>query len=198
MRGTGGTWGLFAVHLLTASFGFACALVAVGSVIAFVPSVLNLDAATASPGQVEQAAARLLYLHATFWPVVASCLAAVVLSSFFLYRRMTAPFVRFGQAFQSVGTGELPVPIVLRSHDYMRKEAEAVNEMIRSLRSRLSRVQQEGYVLFEQIDDLVEHVAALPDRGVLLDVLSQVDVQRKRLTAELDSLGPLRLPDSLE
>ena len=198
MRGIQGTWGLFAVHLMVASFGFACALVAVGSVIAFVPSVLNLDAATASVGQVEQAAARLLHLHATFWPVVASCLAAVVLSSFFLYRRMTAPFVRFGRAFQSVGTGELPDPIVLRNSDYMRKEAEAVNEMILSLRSRLSRVQQEGYVLFEQIDDLVEQVTALPDRGGLLDALTRVDVHRKRLAAELDSLGPPCHPDPRE
>ena len=198
MRGTNGTWGLFAVHLLVASFGFACALVVVGSLIAFVPAALNLDAAAASPGQVEQAAARLLDLHTTFWPVVASCLGAVVLSSFFLYRRMTAPFVRLGKAFQSVGAGELPGPIVLRTSDYMQKEAEAVNEMIRSLRSRLSRVQQEGYVLFERIDDLVENAAALPDRGVLLDALSQVDVHRKRLAAELDSLGPPCRPDSRE
>ncbi len=197
MRGNA-TWGLFAVHLMVASFGFASALVAVGSVIAFVPSVLNLDAATASAGQVEHAAARLLYLHATFWPVVACCLAAVVLSSFFLYRRMTAPFARLGKAFESVGAGELPGPIVLRTSDYMQEEAEAVNEMIRSLRSRLSRLQQEGYVLFEQIDDLVEHVAALPDRDVLVDALSQVDVHRKRLAAELDSLGPPCHPDPRE
>ena len=70
MRGTNGTGGLFAVHLLVASFGFASALVVIGSLIAFVPVALNLDAAAASPGQVEQAAARLLDLHATFWPVV--------------------------------------------------------------------------------------------------------------------------------
>lgn len=191
MRGTKGSWRLFALHLGVASLGFATALVVVSALIVFGPAVLDLDPAAPSQLQVERAARRMLELHATFWPVALSCLGAVVLTSFLLYRRMTSPFVRLRAAFRQVAEGALPGPISIRGHDYMRDEVDLVNEMTRSLRSRLSLIQQEAEALFDRVDELVGQVAETPDGGALLDALSQIDVRRKRLQVEMDSLGPL-------
>jgi len=71
-----------------------------------------------------------------------------------LFRRMTAPLVRFVRVYDSLANGEIPKPFQLRRTDYLRPEAEALNAMIVALAARAEREASDLFRLDESLSDL--------------------------------------------
>jgi methyl-accepting chemotaxis protein len=125
----------FRSHLLWVTTGSTGALLLVLSAAVLIPLFSRFESAT-SLDELRSLTQQILDLHARLWPVVFTSLLSVFLSSWLLYRRMVAPLVRFVRIFDGVREGRLPEPITLRTSDYLRREAEALNAMLVALRAR--------------------------------------------------------------
>ena len=129
----------FRAHLLWVTTGSTGALLLVLSAAVLIPLFSRFDSAT-SLDELRTLTQQILDLHARLWPVVFTSLVSVLLSSWLLYRRMVAPLVRFVRILDGVREGRLPEPITLRASDYLRREAEALNAMLVSLRAREAEI----------------------------------------------------------
>ncbi len=125
----------FRAHVLWVTTGSTGALLLVLSAAVLVPLFTRFDSAT-SLDELRNLTQQILDLHTRLWPVVFTSLVSVFLSSWLLYRRMVAPLVRFVRIFDAVREGKQPEPITLRTTDYLRREAEALNAMLAALRER--------------------------------------------------------------
>jgi methyl-accepting chemotaxis protein len=130
----------FRAHLLWVTTGSTGALLLVLSAAVLIPLFMRFDAAT-SLDELRSLTQQILDLHTRLWPVVFTSLVSVFLSSWLLYRRMVAPLVRFVRIFDAVREGKIPDPITLRSGDYLRREATALNAMLAALRERSAAVE---------------------------------------------------------
>ncbi len=99
----------------------------------FFPLASQLDRSDLGPGVAGGLAEHFLYLHMSFWPVVAGALIASIVSGMLLYQRMTGPLARFIGVFRRVSGGDVPGPLTLRRADYLSIEAEELNRMLEGL-----------------------------------------------------------------
>lgn len=125
----------FRSHLVWVTTLSTGALLLVLAAAVLVPLFSRFDHAS-SIEELRGLTAQILELHRTLWPVVLTSLISVFLSTWLLYRRMIAPMVRFVRVFEAVERGEIPEPLTLRSTDYLRREAEALNRMLAGLRAQ--------------------------------------------------------------
>lgn len=124
----------FRLHLVLTCTVVAGAYALVIAAATFSPLVSQLDRDVLDRSALVGVADTILYLHATYWPVVAGMLFATVASAMVLFQRMTAPLVRFRQAFEAVSGGAVPGDLVIRGTDYLQDEADALNQMLARLR----------------------------------------------------------------
>ncbi len=168
----------FRAHLFWVVLGTTGALLLVSSAAILVPLFLQFEDRPASPEDLGRLVDRILSLHATLWPMVVICLGAVMVSAWLLYRRMVAPLVRFMRVFGAVREGRLPGPIRVRATDYLSHEADALNEMIESLRTRHEELRQVHAELAAQLESLAERASVHQDADTLCLVAALQDAEK--------------------
>ena len=119
------------VYFLTAAVVLSLAM--------FAPLVLQLSVEKPSIEQAETAT-EFLSLHTRFWPALLLTFAALSVHSIFTSHRIVGPLYRFRVVFDQVAQGNLVPWVGLRRRDFLMKEAEALNEMVTSLRDRIHRL----------------------------------------------------------
>lgn len=139
----------FRIHLVLTCTAVAGAYVLVIAAATFAPLASRLDRSELDPQALLGVADTILYLHSTFWPVVAGTLVATVASALLLFRRMTSPLVRFVDIFGAVARGETPAEIDIRGTDYLQDEADALNRMLAGLRE-LESCRAQGIAQLEE------------------------------------------------
>lgn len=149
----------FRLHLVLTSVAVAGTYALVIAAATFAPLVTQLDRGPLDRTALLGIADTILYLHATYWPVVGGMLVATVASAMLLFRRMTAPLVRFDRVFAEVARGEVPDDVRIRDTDYLQDEASALNHMLARLRERAS-TRARGIAQLEEA--LAELEAATP------------------------------------
>jgi methyl-accepting chemotaxis protein len=128
-------------HLLMAVMVyFLAALTGVVAVV-FGPLVLDFSGGSTYTMEKYEAAGVFLRLHQQFWPVVLLLIVLVVLHSILVSHRIGGPLYRFRTVFKAVGQGDLSMSVRLRRHDYVKAEAEELDQMIASLRNHVQRAQ---------------------------------------------------------
>jgi prepilin-type N-terminal cleavage/methylation domain-containing protein len=112
-------------------------------------------------GEREQirAATVFLQLHARLWPALVALAAALTLLVLTQSHRVIGPLVRFKAVFEAVTRGELWVPSRLRSGDYPTVEAEALEAMLASLRTRVGEAQAASDRAAALLDDVSRDTA---------------------------------------
>jgi methyl-accepting chemotaxis protein WspA len=128
----------------------------VAGAIMFAPAVMRLEFGSDSLDEVAVLTREILEIHAVVWPVVVACLIAVTITSLFLFNRMTEPLFRFVKIFEGIREGGFPDPIELRSHDYLKREAKALNEMTTELHSLIGEVKRSQIDLSSTIEEIAE------------------------------------------
>jgi len=88
------------------------------------------------------------------WPVILISLIACIASGGILFERMRSPLVRFVRCFNSIADGSIPDPIVVRSADYLREEADALNRMISTLTEQAAVRREVAARFFEILGEL--------------------------------------------
>jgi methyl-accepting chemotaxis protein len=130
------TLSTFRLHLVITSVVVAGAYGLVIAAATFAPLVSQLNRGELDRNALLGVADTILYLHATYWPLVAGMLVATIASALILFRRMTSPLVRFVAAFDAVARGEVPPTITIRNADYVQDEADSLNRMLSGLGER--------------------------------------------------------------
>lgn len=110
------------------------------TVIVFGPVAYRLFAGTEK--QQLAAADAFLAFHAAFWPGLIALASGLLVLTLTLSHRIAGPLFRFRTVFDAVASGKLCVSGRIRQRDYPVQEAEALERMLESLRSRVGKAQQ--------------------------------------------------------
>ncbi len=127
---------------------FLLALVGVVAVI-FAPFVLDFSEGASFTPEKFEVAGIFLKLHERFWPVVLLIAVAIVLHSILISHRIGGPLYRFRKVFSAIAQGDLSMEVRLRNRDYPKAEAEALGQMVKSLRARVRTIKGAGAKLAE-------------------------------------------------
>jgi methyl-accepting chemotaxis protein len=151
------------LHMLLTAGLVVLTFASIAALLIFVPLVSRFGAE--SPGSDAQAGLvdYLLFLHESFWPVVAGSILASMASGMALFERMRSPLRRFRSAYVQIAEGKIPEPISIRAIDYLRDETADFNRMVEALRQCYSNRERE----LEHIEHALHQldVCDLPGKG---------------------------------
>lgn len=169
----------FQYRLLVVNFLYYCAIVLTFAVVLFLPPILQLRSAT-SPEESEHVAVAFLFLHSRLWPALLLVLGLLAFHSVVTSHRVAGPLYRFQCVWKAVAEGDLSVRARLRKSDYLKKEAEVMNEMIEALAKRITGIEEQSTAMRAVFDDLM--------RGRECGSSEALDKNLQRLGGLLDDL----------
>ena len=115
-------------------------VVALGMVV-FGPSVAAY--LTTGSSDVRRAAAEeLSLLSRRTWPGAIVVVALLVLHSVVISHRLAGPLLRFRDVHRQIGAGDFTARAALRSGDYLRDDAAALNRMAAALEDRAAAIRR--------------------------------------------------------
>jgi methyl-accepting chemotaxis protein len=154
------------------------------SVVTFVPIFMEMRSAYPGSYRAYLLANSFLYLHRHMWPAVLFIMIAVCIHALFFSHRMAGPMYRFRQIFKALTAGKVPGQQRLRKGDYLQAEMALINEMLSSLQSKISQIQETQKAVAASIAGIVQRSHALPDRELGL-LVEELEVQGKRLAEDV-------------
>lgn len=151
----------------------------------FTPLLIKLDRNDLAFYEIVRVADQILYLHDNFWPIALILLIALALYFLFISHKIAGPLYRFNFLFKAIKSGNLPKPICLRKGDYVHKEMEAINEMIKVLRLKIMEIQQ-GQALLSEIISKLEEVSSSASKDEILERIKTLGMVNRQFGEKLD------------
>lgn len=165
------------LHILIILLVFAATL--------FVPLMMQLESETLSWVEKEEVANQFLALHTKLWPPLLAILVLLSIHLVVFSHRIVGPLVRFRMIFKAIAEGNLTVRSTIRKHDYLQKEADCIQEMVDSLRTKVKGIEERSGEVREGLAELKKAVAS----GSVEDMkrnLKGLEGQMERLKAYVD------------
>ncbi len=172
-------------RLLILTLIHSLGILGVMAAVVFLPPMIQLESRTLPMVEKEKAANEFLALHARVWPAILIVLVALGIHSVVVSHRIAGPLYRFRRIFEALGAGDLSVVAAIRRHDYLWKEAEAINQMITSLGARVEGVQQR----WGELQAAWGHLRVSMDKGSSEEIVRHLDnleAHMQQVTASLD------------
>ena len=138
-------------YLVTQFAGLLVSLTLLTAVL-FIPSIIAVLGA--NPGARLEAANRFLALHDLAWPLMGMVLILVGYFTVLHTHRLAGPLYGFRLVFRDVERGVLTKRVATRRNDYLAIEANELDQMIASLRTRISSAQAEVAQAREEVIEL--------------------------------------------
>lgn len=163
----------------------------------FTPLMNELSSPDLSPKAQGEAAGKVLYIHATFWPAVLFLLLVLGAHSVLISNKIAGPLHRFQRMFQRIQEGDLSATMKIRRGDYLIDEQTRIADMIDSLREKVEKIRKEEMELEEGLKEI---------RRAWGDTMSQdaqarlasLEEHHRRLKEEIAFFNTTRDPDSDE
>ncbi len=146
----------------------------------FAPLMIQLDSLSLSHTEKAEFANQFISLHERLWVPLVVVLGLLTFHSLFFSHRIAGPLYRFRSIFKAIGEGDLTICANIRKDDYLRKEADGLDEMIGSLRTKMLDMQANC----EGISGLLNEL----DRAVTSGSMAGVAESRKKLSERADQL----------
>lgn len=134
--------------VITTLLYFACLLLTLYAVV-FLPMALPLYDSSLSWEQHAEIATQFLELNGRIWPWLIITFLVLLLHSVYFMHRIAGPLYRFTALFRSIGTGQLHQRARLRKHDYLHREAEALNSMLDHFENKIQAVNLQSVLVIE-------------------------------------------------
>jgi hypothetical protein len=143
----------------------------------FLPLIMEMHTSEGFSSKTVQAANVFLFLHDHLLPIALLSAITIGLHSIYICHKIAGPLYRFSLMFTAIKEGRLPKPASLRKGDYLLTEMAVINEMVASLRDRVSDIQQAQMFLSQDIatlqevavrgtpDEMMEQIKSLAERG---------------------------------
>jgi methyl-accepting chemotaxis protein len=177
-------YGKLQLALMLISFSYVLLFCAVLGLFLFTSLLMELDKSSISSDNVLIAANQILYLYKKSWLALLLSLVAVGCHSIFISHRITGPIYRFNLIFKAIKEGVVPAPVQLRKYDYLYRETDIINQMLASLREKLTAIQEAQAHLNKSIlncKDTVNHLST----DELSKRMNDLNEQGKRLEEKL-------------
>jgi methyl-accepting chemotaxis protein len=139
-------------RLLLVNLIYFFTVILVFASVVFAPTVIGLRSGDWE--QQQQAANQFLFLHASLWPAIIVVFVLLVAHSIMVSHRIAGPLYRFRRVFSAVGDGDLTLRAGIRERDYLRKDADSINQMITGLSRILRGVEQEAVEVAALVGEL--------------------------------------------
>ena len=188
----------FQYRLLVVNLLHACVIVLIFAVVVFLPLMVQLrSGGLASAAENEEAAIAFLFLHARLWPALILVLSLLAFHSVIISHRVAGPLYRFQRVWKAVAEGDLSVRARIRKTDYLRNEADLINEMIEALTKRITCIDEQSTAMRAAFTDLTRARQGgsaealdrdLENLGVLMDQL-ETCVGQFRVAARVDEMS---------
>jgi methyl-accepting chemotaxis protein len=177
-------YGKLQLALMLISFSYVLLFCAVLGLFLFTSLLMELDKSSISSDNVLIAANQILYLYKKSWLALLLSLVAVGCHSIFISHRITGPIYRFNLIFKAIKEGVVPASLQLRKYDYLYRETDIINQMLASLREKLTAIQEAQAHLNKSIlncKDTVNHLST----DELSKRMNDLNEQGKRLEEKL-------------
>jgi len=177
-------YGKLQLALMLISFSYVLLFCAVLGLFLFTSLLMELDKSSVSSGNVLIAATQILYLYKKSWPALLLSLVAVGCHSIFISHKITGPIYRFNLIFKAIEEGVVPASLQLRKYDYLYRETDNINQMLASLREKLTAIKEAQAHLNKSIlncKDTVNHLST----DELSKRMNDLNEQGKRLEEKL-------------
>lgn len=146
----------------------------------FVPIFMEMRSAYPGSYRSYLLANNFLSLHQYIWPAALMIMVFVSIHALFFSHKMAGPMYRFRQVFLALTAGKVPSQQRLRKGDYLQSEMKLINEMLDSLRSKITNIQETQKAIAGSIAGIVQRSHALSDKELTL-LVEDLDTQGKRL-----------------
>lgn len=150
----------------------------------FVPLIVQMELETVSQPTKEQAMSQFIGLHSLVWPPVFVTFVLLFIGSVIFTHRIAGPLYRLRCIFKAIGEGDLCVRATIRKCDYLHTEADSVNEMIESLRSKVKGIEEQYAETQKAVADLTE-AGESSSSSDFTEHLQRLEVQMDRLRERL-------------
>lgn len=164
-------------------FHFALIVLVIGGAL-FLPLMIQLDVGDVYNEQVRVAAHEFLSLHTRVWPPLFFTVALLILHNVLVSHRIAGPLYRFRREMEEIGKGDLAKKLKIRKRDYLPKETAALNDMLASLRDKVTRIDQ-GCAETTAALERLERAGNVGDREqfdrALLEVKANLDLANEAL-----------------
>ena len=141
-------------RLLAYSGIYFVVIVAVIGMALFIPLANQVTSPDLTPRQQGEAADKILYIHAVFWPAVFLLLCVLAAHSVLISNKIAGPLHRFQRMFERITEGDLSTTMKIRKGDYLLVEQTKIAQMIEALRDRIERIRGEQQALAEGLKEL--------------------------------------------
>jgi methyl-accepting chemotaxis protein len=128
-------------------------LVAAMAIALFAPLIGELSGPDLSAIQKGEAAAKVLYIHATFWPAVIFVLLILGAHSVLVSNKIAGPLHRFQRMFEKIRNGDLSDMMTIRKGDYLMSEQTKIAGMMDALREKIERIRCEEGAMEQALKD---------------------------------------------
>lgn len=173
------------ITILLSSLGYVVFFIIILAFVLFMPLLMQVNQLNHSTWRNSEAARHILYLHRWLWPACLLGLTIIAIHSIGVSHRIAGPLYRFRRVFAAMRDGTIPKPTSLRKGDLLHTEMDAVNDMLKSLRSRVGEIEDAQRALSETIDACKRECCA---GGEFLLRLDQIKSRSEELAEKLSRL----------
>ena len=180
----------FQYHFLMASLTFTGLIVLLVVGVLLGPLIAQLLGGESAEVR-EESAAQLRLLFSRLWLPLLINLFCLAGHSVFMSHRIAGPLYEFRRLFGAVRDGNLIVRARLREHNYLRKEAAAINAMAERMETQIA----ESAVHATELRDEVRALRLAVDSGARAKIsghLGSIETRSARLIANLQQFTTRR------
>lgn len=120
----------------------------------FLPLMLKLQNMPLSSPEAGTIGYQFTILHESIWPAFPLAILLILIHSVFFSHRIAGPLYRFRNVFKAISQGDLMVQTKIRTHDYLKQEADGLEAMVGELRSKLTAINTDCHTMAVLVGEL--------------------------------------------
>jgi len=151
----------------------------------FLPLALDLSNPDLSISEQGEVAGKILYLHSRLGPILLIVFLILAIHSVLISHRIAGPLYRFKAIFNQVAQGDLSKVVAIRKGDLLVNEQTKIEEMIRTLSSRLKNVKREHAAMEQALQSLIRSQGNVSE-NLSKEAIAQLEGCHLRLKKELE------------
>ena len=170
-------------RIIAASLCYVAFYVFMMAAATFIPLIFEMRSLDPNSHRAYLLANSFIYLHRHVWHIALLVLLAVCIHSLLLSHKVAGPLYRFRHIFRALAAGTVPSRKQLRKGDYLQSEMKLINEMLDSLRSRASGLQETQKAIGDAVSGVAKRSRELSDKE-LTSLVEKLDAQVKRFAEQ--------------
>lgn len=175
----------FQYQLLAVNVLYLLSVLLIFSAILFVPVMMGLESSSLSGNETLEAATQFLSLHARVWPAIFIVFVLLIFHSILVSDRIAGPLYRFRGFFKAISDGDLSGEVTIRKQDYLHEDAHAINQMMISLRAKITSIKGHCHEALAALNQLTRAI----DSSIAKEIsqnLKILELRMEQLKADMD------------